>query len=184
VDLKGALSAQGQKCAGIWRTVLLCLVIGLIPRSLQAEDAYQIKAAFIFNFTKFVTWPDELERQGGDLRLCLFKENPFGDYIFNLDGRKVRNFYLRVSLPSSQAELSQCHIIFLPPMKSTATLLGELAAQPILTISDVDGFSQGGGGIELLSESNRIRFDVNLQRIKGSGLDISSKLLHLARKVY
>lgn len=178
----GDRSAQGVGRAAGWRSALLCLLLGFAPLAV-AEDAYQIKAAFIFNFTKFITWPAAMEREGGDLRLCLFNENPFGDYVYQLDGRKVRNFYLRISQPRTRAELARCHILFLTPGKNGVNALDDLAHLPVLTIADHDGFALAGGGIELLSENNRIRFDVNLQRIKGSGLDISSKLLSLARQV-
>ena len=178
----GDRSAQGTGRAGRWRCALLCLLLGIVPGA-SAEDAYQIKAAFIFNFTKFITWPEAMEREGGDMRLCLFNENPFGNYIYQLDGRKVRNFYLRIVQPRDADELDSCHILYLSTGKQSAPTLERLAQLPVLTIADYEGFAVNGGGIELLSEDNRIRFDVNLQRIKGSGLDISSKLLSLARKV-
>ena len=181
MNCAGVRAAQGVgRASGGW-AVLLCLLL-LIPAA-RAEDAYQIKAAFIFNFTKFITWPEAMEQQGGDLRLCLFQGNPFGDYVFQLEGRKVRNFYLRVVQPKTAAELGQCHIVYLMPDKDIEQVLAAIASQPVLTIADHDDFTRQGGGIQLMSENNRIRFDVNLQRIKGSGLDISSKLLHLARQV-
>lgn len=115
--------------------------------------------------------------------MCLFSGNPFGDYVFQLEGRKVRNFYLRVLQPVSTTALEQCHILYLAAERDHQQLLTDIAEKPVLTIADHEGFLRRGGGIELLSENNRIRFDINLQRIKGSGLDISSRLLHLARKV-
>ncbi len=183
MDRTGVQSAQGAGRAGGWRLAVLCLLLALPVALARGEDAYQIKAAFIFNFTKFITWPAAMEQEGGDLRLCLFNGNPFGDYVFQLEGRKVRNFYLRVVQPKSSAELGRCHILYLVPDETTSQLLAGIADKPVLTIADEDGFATDGGGIQLLSENNRIRFDVNLQRIKGSGLDISSKLLHLARQV-
>ncbi len=184
MDWAGVRAAQGLSCARKWRAVLFCILISFLSAAAQGEEAYQIKAAFILNFTKFVTWPEVLERQGGDLVLCLYDTNPFGEYIFNLNGRKVRNFSLRVSVPLNLSELDQCHIVFLSGEKSGKTVLDRLAQQPVLTIADYAGFAETGGGIELMSEDNRIRFDVNLKNIKGRSLDISSKLLHLARKVY
>lgn len=184
MDWVGLQSAQGAGCASKWRTLLLCLVFLIASPPSFAEDAYQIKAAFIFNFTKFIVWPEAMEQEGGELRLCLFDSNPFGEYVYQLEGRKVRNFYLRIVQPESFQQLTVCHIIYLSQTKTDQKLLSGIADLPVLTIADADGFAQQGGGIELLSENNRIRFDVNLERIKSSGLDISSKLLHLARQVY
>lgn len=147
-----------------------------------AEDVYQVKAAFIFNFTKFVNWPEAMEQRGGELRLCLLNGNPFGEYIYQLDSRKVRNFYLHVQEVRSVENLQGCNIVFAG--SDVKSLLDTVAGQPVLTISDRNGFAARGGSIELLSEDNRIRFEVNLQHIKDSGLEISSKLLQLARQVY
>lgn len=182
MDQAGLQAAQEVKrCARSWRLVLLWLL--LVPlRGMGAEDAYQIKTAFIFNFTKFVTWPADMEQRGGDLHLCLLGGNPFGEYVYQLEGRKVRNFSLRVVQVQVPEDMAQCQILYVAG-KAQAEMLSDIAGQPVLTISDYDGFTRQGGGIELLSEDNRIRFDVNLQRIKASGLDISSRLLHLARQV-
>lgn len=167
-----------------WRRLLLCAVMLSVAQPVRANEIYQIKAAFIFNFTKFISWPAELEQAGGDLRLCLLDGNPFGDYVYQLNGRRVRNFYLRVSETHSHDQLASCHIVYLSGPKVDSELLSRLASLPILTISDVDGFMPAGGGISLFPENERIRFDINLQRMKGCGLDVSSKLLSLARQVY
>lgn len=176
---KVARGAQG--CAALW--LLAWCLLASVPDARGAEDAYQIKAAFIYNFTKFVTWPAEIEQAGGDLRLCLYGGNPFGQIIYQLDGRPVRNFTLRVLQPADDSELSQCHILHLASEQAVSHLLNAVGGTPVLTIGDHHGFARDGGGIELLSENNRIRFDINLQRIKSSGLDISSRLLSLARQV-
>ena len=179
----GTLFCPGRSWALSLRVLILGLLLPFLIQPALAEEAYQIKAAFIFNFTKFVDWPKEMEQAGGDLRLCIVGGNPFGDYIFQLNGRKVRNFFLRVHLAAPDDDLSHCHILFLSQTTSNQKLLGRLADSPVLTIGDYEDFLKDGGGIRLFSEDNRIRFDVNLPRIKGSDLDISSKLLHLARQV-
>ncbi len=169
---------------GTWLTrVLFCLVFFCIPCSSPAEEAYQIKAAFLYNFTKFVTWPEAMEQQGGELTLCIFDGNPFGDYANQLNGRKVRNFQLRILQPASVNDLAGCNILFVSGAEQTVRALQSVATLPVLTVSDQSGFAARGGAIELLSEDNRIRFDVNLQRIRDSGLTMSSKLLQLARQV-
>lgn len=170
--------------APAWWRALLFVAFVLAAQTSRGEEIYQIKAAFIFNFTKFISWPAELEQAGGDLRLCMLDGNPFGDYVYQLNGRRVRNFYLRVSETKSRDQLSMCHIVYLSDPKVDSELLSALASLPILTISDVDGFMPAGGGISLFPENERIRFDINLQRLKSCGLDVSSKLLSLARQVH
>lgn len=180
---KGYRKGTGWRGGSCMTRVLCCLLIGLAPAQTQAEDIYQIKAAFIYNFTKFVTWPEEMEQRGGDLRLCIFDRNPFGEYLYQLSGRKVRNFELKVVQPASLSELDGCDILFVAGSAKTDTVLRGLTNHPVLTVSDQSGFVQDGGVIELLSENNRIRFDINLQAVRDSGLQMSSKLLQLARQV-
>lgn len=163
--------------------VLCCLLLLLPPSVGQTEEAFQIKAAFLYNFTKFISWPAAMEQQGGDLRLCLFNGNPFGQYVYQLAGRKVRNFKLQVLEPASTAELATCNIVFMTGTDRVGHALASVAKLPVLTVSDQSGFASNGGAIELISEDNRIRFDVNLQRVRDSGLEMSSKLLQLARQV-
>lgn len=175
-------AGAGGQCR--WRGRLCVLLLLAAPVSSPAEDAYRIKAAFLYNFTKFVTWPAALEQQGGTLNLCLFDGNPFGEYVHVLSGRRVRNFELRIREVQTLADLPACNILFLAGEKQTAQVLGAVAGQPVLTISDQAGFVGQGGAIELLTDDNRVRFDVNLQRVRDQQLDMSSRLLQLARRVW
>lgn len=176
---KGKTAAR-KKWAFAGLLMLLCL---LSAASVRAEDIWQVKAAFIFNFTKFVNWPAELEQQGGQMNLCLYRDNPFGDHIYRLEGRKVRNFSLHVMQQDNQESLKDCQIIYLANAANAEKALVSIAGRPVLTIGDHESFTREGGNIRFLSESNRIRFDINLQRSREDGLGISSRLLQLARQV-
>lgn len=166
---------------------LLLIVCGVLSGAkagnVRAEDVWAVKAAFIYNFTKYVVWPADLEQQGGELRLCLSGGNPFGAHILALEGRKVRNFNLRILEPATPAGLGQCHILYLAGEGDSPEALAAVAGLPVLVIAGHEDFLEEGGGILLLDEDSRVRFDVNLQRIKANGLEISSRLLHLVRKV-
>lgn len=178
------LARQGKHGQRGW-VILLSLLLFTLTCSTQAEEASRVKAAFVFNFTKFVTWPADVEAKGGELRLCLSSRNPLQDSLMQLNGRKVRSFMLSITVPDSPREFEHCHIVLLTDDPHDLKALAAVATLPVLTIAEHHGFARrGSGAIELFTENNLVRFDVNLQRIKSSGLDINSTVLELAREVY
>jgi hypothetical protein len=138
----------------------------------------------IFNFAKFVNWPETQEATGGDFRLCISRNNPIVKYLNQLEGRPLRNFTLRVLVPSTKEALGTCHIIYIPDEYDPSHALSEIDNYPVLTVGDQSGFIEQGGAIQLVTENNRVSFDVNLQHIRTVGLEINAKVLQLARKVY
>lgn len=159
------------------------LYLGLLT-SVQghAEEEAQLKAAFIYNFTKYVTWPLSIEQASGTLRVCVVGKKAYSDEIAQLNGREVRTFELEVVPLSLTDSMTACHVLYLSGLKPDK-VLGMISTLPILTISDEPGFASLGGIIGLITEGRRIRFDINLGRARDAQLQISSRLLQLARRV-
>jgi len=152
-----------------------------------AEEEAQLKAAFIYNFTKYVTWPAAAEQAGGTLHVCALGRTAYTPELSRLDGRTVRNFTLQVRAVDRSDELTSCNVLYLSgasrDFSSFKSLLKGVKGEPVLTISDDSGFIDAGGVIGLFTEQRRIRFDINLGIARDTGLYISSRLLQLARKV-
>lgn len=149
----------------------------------QPSTEYRIKAAFLYNFTRFVTWPANPAGESG-FTLCVLGDDPFGNLLDTLAGKSVNNMPLEVRHPGNLALLEQCKLVFISEaaigqIGDAVELLHEL---PVLTVSDVRGFTELGGIIEFRIISNKVRFDINLSAAKSSGLSISSKLLSLATR--
>ena len=149
----------------------------------QPSTEYRIKAAFLYNFTSFVTWPETFAGQSG-FTLCVFGHDPFGNLLDRLAGRSVKNTKLVVRRLESLALLDQCQLVFISETSSdqlgaAMTLLHGL---PVLTVSDIHGFTELGGIIEFRIIENKVRFDINIDAAESSGLRISSKLLSLATR--
>jgi YfiR/HmsC-like len=151
---------------------------------------YQVKAAFLFNFTKFVEWPSEAFKTPGDpLTVCVVGDDPFGD---NLDaavqGETVNGRRLKVVRTRTLAELrtTDCHLVFVARSgrQRQQEILAALAGTGILTVGDETGFLTDGGVIRFVLDDNRVRFEINLAAAEASRLKLSSKLLRLARRVY
>jgi len=143
---------------------------------------HEVKAAFLMHFVSFVEWGSER----GAIRLCLIGEDEVTGVLEMLAGRAVRERTLEVLRPDDAAHLGSCDVLYLGG--SEGARLAELAAvlgsaRGVLTVSDIDGFVDAGGMIELVVDGRRVRFDVNLAAARQSGLRISSKLLRLARRV-
>jgi hypothetical protein len=149
----------------------------------QPSTEYRIKAAFLYNFTSFVTWPEALAGQPR-FTLCVFGNDPFGDLLDKLAGKPVKSSKLVVRRLESLALLDQCQLVFISETSSdqlgaAMTLLHGL---PVLTVSDIHGFTELGGIIEFRIIENKVRFDINSSAAASAGLSISSKLLSLATR--
>ncbi len=173
--------------------IVLTLVLLFGHQNVQAapEDnvsaEYIVKAAFLYKFINFVSWPKEAFESGSsDINLCILGWNPFGETIFVFDGKTVAGRTLRIRNINSFSEIKGCHILYVSPsmMPQAKKILKFIENKPILTVGDTEGFAKKGGIINLLKISNRIKFEINRSAAEKAGLHISSKLLNLAVKVY
>jgi hypothetical protein len=149
----------------------------------QPSTEYRIKAAFLYNFTSFVTWPDNLAGES-EFTLCVFGDDPFGELLDKLAGKSVRDTQLAVRRLESLALLDQCELVFISEMPNDqlGAALALLHGLPVLTVSDIRGFTELGGIIEFRIIDNKVRFDINIDAAESTGLSISSKLLSLATR--
>jgi len=180
---------RGRRLRG--RGGIACLVLGFacLPAARCQQPALseaQVKAAFVYNFAKFVEWPDQAHTQAepivvgvaGDPQLAAVVEETLRGK--NVQGRRfeVRDF------PSPES-LSLCHILFVASHDklNVQRTLHVTRNSPTLTIGEIRGFSDWGGIIELVLEENKFRFEINAGAARRGGLKVSSRLLRLARSV-
>jgi len=149
-----------------------------------AFDEYQVKAAFLYNFAKFVEWPAGTFANASDpIGICIVGQNPFGSALGNMvEGKKVgdRAFVVRRLADTQQA--SQCQILFIgaSEWKRTAALLDAVKGAAILTVGETGDFTSLGGIIAFRLEGPRVHIQIALDTAEHSKLRISSKLLSLA----
>jgi YfiR/HmsC-like len=150
-------------------------------------DEYQVKAAFLYNFAKFVEWPPQAFRDASvPIVICVLGQNPFGRSLEEaVDGKIVEDRRLVVRQFADVRQVSGCHILFVSSSerKSLRVILGDLKDSGVLTVGETDGFTAEGGVISLQLEGDRVRFEINLEAAARQKLRISSKLLSLARIV-
>jgi YfiR/HmsC-like len=153
----------------------------------QPLDEYQVKAAFIYNFAKFVTWPQESFASATDpINICIFGQNPFGHWLYDtISGRAIEGRGLTVRNIAAPGEASSCHILFVDTAQDKRSLaaLRESKLAGILTIGESSAAENAGVIVDFRLDGGRIRFDINLQAALQEKLQISSRLLNLARIV-
>lgn len=148
---------------------------------------YQIKAAFLFNFGKFVEWPpSSFADASAPLRICVLGPDPFGEQLRNIVNEKtVNGRKLVIDYVVDPSASRTCHILFIASSKKNriGQILEMLRGSTALTVGDTEGFVQRGGMINFVLVDNRVQFEVNRWAIEVAGLKISSKLLSVAKLV-
>ena len=170
--------------------VLFCMLLStgnFSPIWSQSEGPteYQVKAAFVYNFAKFVEWPAEaFNGNNGPMRFCILGESLVGPDLSRItQGKAIAGHPIQVVLNSRN--LRDCHILFVSSSHSVPVkdIRENLSGAAVLTIGETRDFAEQGGVIGFVIEDARVRFEINLQRAKQLRLIISSKLLSLAKRI-
>jgi hypothetical protein len=178
--------------APVWGMTLILLFAVAPDHAEESQPSeYRLKAAFLFNFAKFVEWPPEaFADKTSPVVIGVLGQNPFGaDLEQTIRGKTINDRPLQVKECQAVTQATNCHILFISTAEkklSTAEKkrLGEifdgLRGVPVLTVGETERFTQTGGMINFIMEGNKIRFEINDETAKKAGLKISSKLLSLA----
>jgi hypothetical protein len=153
----------------------------------SAAGEYQVKAAFLYNFAKFVEWPSSsFSDATAPLRICVLGQDPFGEELRDIANDKtVNGRKLQVSPVADLRAARTCHILFIASSEKAQVkqALEGLRGSDALTVGDTKGFVEQGGMINFVLENDRVRFEVNHKAADQAGLKVSSKLLNVARSV-
>ena len=171
------------------RIFLVALVGTAIPSAhTQTPSEYAVKAAFVFNFAKFVEWPATAFRNNqSPVTICVVGEDPFGKMLDDtIKGQTVGSRGYAVRRVAQIPRDDSCQIAFLGASEKgrAEQTLGAIKGLPILTVGDRDDMAETGNMIAFLIEENRVRFEINLDIAELAGLKISSRLLKLAKTVH
>jgi YfiR/HmsC-like len=154
----------------------------------QAPTEYQVKAAFLLNFARFVEWPPRAFASAtSPLGVCVLGEDPFGEALDRaVLGKTLSDRTLMVRRGKKLQELDGCEILFISASERgrLPEILGELRNAPVLTVGDSEEFAARGGGVQFTLEDNHVHFMVNVDATERAGLKVSSKLLSLAHVVH
>jgi hypothetical protein len=184
----------GPISSGIWSGAAILVVFVSAQfvtapnvRALEALTEYQVKAAYLFNFLKFVEYPGESFTDSlAPIVIGVVGDDPFGDALPQVVlGKTVQGRDLVIRLYRNGEDLRGAHILFISASerKRLPMILSGLRGSSVLTVSDAAGFLEAGGMIQFLNENDRVRFAINVDATSRAKLKMSSKLLSLAKVV-
>ena len=166
-------------------SLVLSLSLSLASAHASIRSEYEVKAAFLYNFTRFITWSNGAT-VSEPLDVCIYGDEPFGDLLAPLQGRRSQGRELQLRYPSVVADIAGCDVLFIGQSQSRNVdeLLKMAQSQKgVLTVSDLPDFIRKGGIVGYVKQGNVIRFEISLKAAIEAGLTINSRLLELGVRV-
>jgi hypothetical protein len=177
------------KWSGAWLSSALALLAFFVCTSRSqaqtgTQHEYELKAGVLYHIIEYVEWPkDSQSNSTSAIQIGLLGQLPFADALQVLNGKTIQGRELIVKrLPDLQAA-SSCQVVFIGASEKPRVpeIMAEVKNRPVLTVSEIDGFAENGGMVNLIAGPNRIIMEINREVTSRARLSISSQLLKLAR---
>ena len=182
------LKTENELIKGFIKYGLILLLSLSIIDKVQGQQytEYDLKAAYIYNFSKFIVWPKNIfKTENSDFNIVVYGSSPITEVLYKaLKNRKIMGRNISIKVIYSLDDLEDAHILFVSKdmQENIKEVIDACNDKAILVIGDVlEGFCQAGGLINFTPKSSKYRFEINHQVAQKSKLKISSKLLALAR---
>lgn len=172
-----------------WLSFLIGIsLLLLVPRAMIAQaktaNEYEVKAAFLYNFAKFVEWPASAwSSPKQPFTFCVLGKDPFGSALDDaVVGKTIADRPISVVRAGRIKDLPECQIVFVSTSESLKSpeILAGLRGRNVLVVGEAEDFACSGGTIQFVLEGNHVRFAINPDAAERAKLKISSKLLALA----
>ncbi|MCU7935570.1 MAG: YfiR family protein [Candidatus Thiodiazotropha sp. (ex Dulcina madagascariensis)] len=167
----------------------LCLLTSALPGAIaqdSKEEGSLLKAAFIYNFAKFTRWPDSIWRgKNAPLTFCSVGDDKLVDELERLSGKTIKGRPVTIRPHADSLIPGSCQVLYIAVSMQGHydEIIESLRGEPVLTVSELPQFAHSGGIVELYRKDGRVRFIINLRVAREAGLELSSRLLNLARVV-
>jgi len=169
-----------------WRRVGAALALALGAAGVVAAEALtevQVKAAYVYNFVKYVEWPaGAFATAQSPVVLCVAAGDGLRGALAAIDGKQAQGRALQLRRAVRPDEFRSCHILFVPESEERVAgeLLRKAGSLPVLTVGEHDGFAAAGGVIGFVVRDDRVQFEINPDAAARADLKVSSRLLQLA----
>jgi hypothetical protein len=179
------MKATSKRIAALGAVGLAVVSLLGVPGAATAQDGeIGVKAAFLYNFTKFVEWPaSAFAAADAPITLCTIGDAALaGDVQKIVADRTAQNRAVKVRA-TTEADLAKCQVVYVPEAAaaSAGPVIGAAKAAKALTVGETPDFLSQGGMVVFTKQDNRVRFEINEGAAKDAGLKISAKLLSLAK---
>ncbi len=162
----------------------LLLAILLVPSILQAAPSaeYQLKASYLYHFTKFITWPESALAGNGKFFICVLGQDPFGKALDALAGKPTPSGDIDVQRHGTVDAAAHCQLTFvnLGNREADYAALSKLTRSGSLTIGEADEFLARGGVMRFVTVDDRVRFEISEANVRRAHLAVGAKLLSVA----
>ena len=175
------------------KKMIRSFVIGWVLVGLPLAQAggpvfeYEVKAAFLFNFAKFVEWPPQVFHDDvSPITIGVFGENPFGGFLQEtVAGQKLGPRPIEVKKLQNLDELQSCQLLFIGASEenSVSEILSRLKGTSVLTVGETENFAESGGVIQFVEKDGKVCFKINRKAAEEARLKISSRLLNLSENL-
>ncbi len=168
-------------------TAMFLLCGPLVPSLGAASLEYQVKAAFLYKFIKFIEWPAEkFSSEQEPLTIGVLGDSPILSSLEAFSGKEAGGRKLKIVSLSDANRLGGVHVVFISPSEKRPLqkILSSLKDKSILTVSESPDFGSLGGMLNFYIEKEKVRFEINPEAAQASGINISSKILRLAKIVH
>lgn len=154
----------------------------------RADDSkeYQVKAAFIYNFVKFVEWPDgKAIAKQSNIDICVIGNTPFSNTGNVFKAASTAKLTLSLVDEKIGKAGEHCHVVFISASEEgrLGEIVNSLKNTPVLTVSDMDNFAERGGMIGFVKNDNKIKIEVNKKAVTSAGMRVDAQLLEIALRV-
>jgi len=173
--------------------LLMAMVVAIPAGAARADTAreYGVKAAYLFNFAKFVTWPDTSFPAAQDpIRICVLGRDDFGGTLDAVvKGKTVRGRKLEVQKLRGAGDddplARSCHILFISASEQgrEAVIFAAIEDRSIVTVGEVEGFATKGGMFNYVARGTKVKFQLNRSVAEARGVGVSARLIKLAELV-
>jgi hypothetical protein len=177
----GAHMARRVQFAAAAFPVMLAVASNLLAQAPQTTE-YQVKAAYLANFPKFVEWPAKVTKSES-FNICVLGQDPFGAALdAAVAGETIDRVPIAARRISRPQDALDCRVLFISSSEDSQwkEILPALKTLSILTVSDMHEFARRGGIVQFILDGKKVRFEVNLAATAAPGLKLSSELLKLA----
>ena len=168
-------------------TALFCALLAGVPSLAVQKSAaeHDIKAAYLYNFTRFVSWPAGIPPDAQPFRVCVLADAATTAAVQRtMAGETVHGRPVETRVPSAAAEIQSCQLLFVGSSAEERAdpMLTAAREAPVLVVGDGEKFVERGGAISFVREQGKVRFDIMSRNAHRNGLTISSRLLSVARR--
>lgn len=163
----------------------------MLPATLASADdtisrEYKIKAAYLYNLIKFISWPNNSTNSANiePTDICVYGYNPFGSVLNKLTSRKAKGRPIDIYYLSTDTDNQHCEIIFIAKKNNIdRSFLNQTGSNSHLTVGEDTAFIEQGGLISLVVTHNNVQLQINHTKAKANGFQISGNLLEIAKSV-